>query len=146
MDSSDPVVRNPTGKYLVFFDGHCNLCNRAVNFLLDRDPYRQFLFASLQSGIARRFTGKVPLPEGSDSMVVISPEGQLMQQGQAALALAARLPWPWKALTVFKIFPRGLTDRMYHWIASHRYRWFGRRELCRMPDPGLSDRFLSDDL
>src|SRR5262245_61988740 len=34
---------------VVLFDGFCNICNAAVNFIIDRDPAGHFRFASLQS-------------------------------------------------------------------------------------------------
>ena len=34
---------------VVLFDGVCNLCQYAVNFLIDRDPRKRLRFASLQS-------------------------------------------------------------------------------------------------
>ncbi|MFP2909898.1 thiol-disulfide oxidoreductase DCC family protein, partial [Pyxidicoccus sp. 3LFB2] len=37
------------GAAVVLFDGVCNLCNGAVNFIIDRDPAARFRFAALQS-------------------------------------------------------------------------------------------------
>jgi predicted DCC family thiol-disulfide oxidoreductase YuxK len=34
---------------VVLFDGVCNLCSSAVQFIIDRDPKATFRFASLQS-------------------------------------------------------------------------------------------------
>ena len=34
---------------IILFDGVCNLCNSAVQFVIKRDTRNQFLFASLQS-------------------------------------------------------------------------------------------------
>jgi hypothetical protein len=37
---------------VVLFDGVCNLCNGAVNFIIDRDPKGELRFAALQSKAA----------------------------------------------------------------------------------------------
>jgi predicted DCC family thiol-disulfide oxidoreductase YuxK len=34
---------------VILFDGVCNLCNGAINFIIDRDKDRKFKFTSLQS-------------------------------------------------------------------------------------------------
>jgi len=44
--------------------------------------------------------------------------------------------------SVFIIFPKGLRDRVYDWIAANRYRWFGKQESCMVPNADLSPRFL----
>jgi predicted DCC family thiol-disulfide oxidoreductase YuxK len=40
------------------------------------------------------------------------------------------------------IVPRPLRDAIYDLVARRRYRWFGRRETCMVPGPGIRDRFL----
>jgi predicted DCC family thiol-disulfide oxidoreductase YuxK len=54
------------------------------------------------------------------------------------------LGWPWKAAAVGYILPRPLRDRLYDWVALNRYRWFGKREACMIPTPGLRTRFLDE--
>jgi predicted DCC family thiol-disulfide oxidoreductase YuxK len=52
------------------------------------------------------------------------------------------LGWPWRALGVLLVLPRPLRDAAYDFVARRRYRWYGRRESCRMPTPALRARFL----
>ena len=33
-------------------------------------------------------------------------------------------------------------DALYTFVATHRYRWFGRRDACRVPTPSERGRFL----
>ena len=44
MGSSSPIKEG-----IVLFDGVCNLCNAAVQFIIKRDPVGKIKFASLQS-------------------------------------------------------------------------------------------------
>ena len=60
----------------------------------------------------------------------------------AALRIAKRLDGLWPLLAVFLVVPRFLRDAVYDWIGRHRYRWFGKRDACWVPHPGLSERFL----
>ncbi|MGH2566466.1 MAG: thiol-disulfide oxidoreductase DCC family protein, partial [Ginsengibacter sp.] len=39
---------------IILFDGVCNLCNVAVQFVIKRDRKNQFVFASLQSEEAKK--------------------------------------------------------------------------------------------
>jgi predicted DCC family thiol-disulfide oxidoreductase YuxK len=130
------------GGPIVFFDGVCNLCNGAVNFLLDHDRDRRLRFAPLQGRAFERLRSEHPgLPE-LDSLVLADASGVQVRSG-AALGICRYLGWPWKWLgRVGLLVPRPLRDWVYDHIARNRYRWFGRRETCRMPTPELRARFL----
>ena len=42
-------------KRVILFDGECNFCDSSVQFIIKRDPYAHFQFASLQSEIGTEF-------------------------------------------------------------------------------------------
>ena len=67
-------------------------------------------------------------------------------QGDRGWLLPLDLPRPppcgWS--TAFMAVPRPLRDWVYDFVASHRYRWFGRRDVCMVPTPELRSRFLND--
>ena len=48
------MMNNP----LVFYDGHCPLCNQAVAFLMKIDPKKQFVYAPIEGEIAPKVLGK----------------------------------------------------------------------------------------
>ena len=50
-DPLAPMIDEGSEHPVVLFDGFCNLCSRAVNFVIDRDPEHVFRFASLQSNV-----------------------------------------------------------------------------------------------
>lgn len=134
----------PAGEHpVVLFDGVCNLCNTTVRFLLRRDRRRVFRFAPLQSTAGRELLERHGLdPEAFDSVVLLEG-GRPFLKSDAALRMVAHLPglWPW--LGGLRVVPRPLRDRLYDLVARHRYRWFGRQEVCALPDPEERDRFLS---
>ncbi len=127
---------------VLLFDGVCNLCNGFVRFVIARDPAGQFEFAPLQSDAARRLLQGVtdPLP---DSFVLVD-NGQVLIRSAAALRVARGLSFPWSLAYAFMAVPRPLRDWVYDFVASHRYRWFGRRDVCMVPTPELRSRFLND--
>ena len=136
--TNSEVVESP----VIFFDGVCNLCNSAVNFVIDRDTDRQFLFASLQSDFARDKLVRYEVNPSLLQSILLLKKGQLYHKSDAALEVASLLGGPWRLLSVFKIVPKFIRDFFYDWIAKNRYRWFGRQETCRVPTPDLKERFL----
>jgi len=131
---------------IVLFDGVCNLCNGFVNFVIDRDPAGYFKFGALQSEAARPYLERFGLrPDYMDSIVLIE-NGRLYRDSTAALRILRRLQGLWPLLYGLIVVPRPLRDAVYRWIARHRYRWFGRREQCRVPTPDLLARFLESPL
>jgi predicted DCC family thiol-disulfide oxidoreductase YuxK len=136
--SSGTAVSSP----VVLFDGVCNLCNGAVTWILERDRRQRFRFASLQSDAARALLAQhVPDGQVPDSIVLLDRDG-VHVRSEAALRIASSLGGVWSLLGAARILPRSLRDGIYAWIARNRYRWFGRRDHCMMPDPALAHRFL----
>ena len=128
---------------VVLFDGVCNLCNASVQWIIARDPAAFFHFAPLQSDAARRLLAEVgrAAPVGDPETILLVEHGRVFERSTAALRIARRLRGPARWLAAFLIVPAPIRDACYRFIARHRYRWFGRREECRLPTPELSSRF-----
>ena len=140
---SQPAAPPPNAELtVVLFDGVCNLCNGAVQFLLRRDRQRRLRFASLQSMAGQALLRRHGLATDALESIVVLEGGQARLRSDAALLLARRLPWPWPLLVVFVVWPRPLRDALYSLVARNRYRWFGRRESCLLPTAETAGRFL----
>jgi len=125
---------NEPAKYpsVILFDGFCNLCNGSVDFIINRDRNRSFRFVALQSEPGIFLRKKFSLPDESDS-VILWQNGRFYYYSEAALKIAKRLNYPWPVLGIFKFVPLAIRDAIYKWIARNRYKWFGNRQVCRMP-------------
>lgn len=119
---------------IILFDGICNLCNNTVDFIITHDRKKRFRFASLQSETGQKLKNKFNIPSETDSIVFVH-NGKFYIESEAALEITSLLPYPWKLASILKIVPRTLRDKIYRWIARNRYRWFGKRETCRLPTP-----------
>lgn len=137
-----PPTDHDADHAIVFFDGVCNLCNGAVNFIIDRDPEGYFHFAPLQSSVAREHLSGTVGGETDLETIILLENGTAYDRSTAALRIARHLNGPWRLLYFALVIPRPLRDAVYSWIARNRYDWFGRRETCRMPTPELKSRFL----
>ena len=130
---------------VVLFDGVCNFCNAAVNFIIDRDPDHLFQFAPLQSEVAKELLRKhgLKVAEGDPDTIVLIDGDDAYERSGAALRIARRLASPWKVMFGFIVVPWFLRDLAYIVIAKNRYRLFGKSDTCRVPTPDVRKRFLA---
>jgi len=128
------------GGMVLYFDGVCGLCNRFVDWLIRHDREGRLRYAPLQGGTA---ASRLPVayPAGL-ATVVLERSGRLTERSTAAIEAVACLGGPWRGILVLKAVPRPLRDAGYDWVARHRYRWFGRRDACRVPTPPERHLFL----
>jgi predicted DCC family thiol-disulfide oxidoreductase YuxK len=127
---------------IILFDGVCNLCSAVVRFVIRHDRRNRFRFASLQSANAQRLLAQHKWRGPSLSSVVLITDGRCYDRSRAALEIARRLDAPWPVLYGFVLVPRAVMDWAYDFIGARRYRWFGKRDECWMPDGELGRRFL----
>lgn len=130
--------------HLIMFDGMCNFCNYWVNFIIDHDKQKYFKFNSLQSNIAQNFLKRKNLDLPKMDTIVLMMNEKVYFKSSAALQIAKKLNGFWKVVYILAIIPEPLRDLIYNFIARNRYKWFGRRESCRIPTEDESDRFLID--
>ena len=132
-------------RYIVIFDGVCNFCNGAVNFIIQRDPEGTFAFTPMQSKLAQELTQRFNMPDvGMDTLVLIKA-GKCYVLSDAALEIAKDLKGPWRLCYVFKVVPRPIRDAAYKLFARNRYRLFGKREACMVPTVEVKSRFVGID-
>lgn len=128
--------------HIILFDGICNLCAGAVQFIIKRDPEGQFSFASLQSEAGKLLLRQHQVsPSATDSVVLIS-KGRVYTRSDAALLILRQLSGGWKIVSYFLIVPRPIRDFFYRLVARFRYQFFGKRSDCLVSLPGWEGRFL----
>ena len=139
-----PEANSPT---IVLYDGVCGLCNGLVQFLLKRDHCDRFQFASLQSDAAaqllrRHGTDAVDL----DTVYVVVDYGKrserLLSRSDAIIHVLQRLGGIWSLVAAGKILPKSLRDLFYKFVATNRYRVFGKYDVCLMPEERYKHKFL----
>jgi predicted DCC family thiol-disulfide oxidoreductase YuxK len=131
-----------TENAVIFFDGVCNLCNGAVQFVIKRDKNDHFKFAALQSDFAKSTLSNFSLKVKQGDSFILLENGKIYEQSTAALKVAKKLEGLWPMLYAFIIVPPLIRNAVYKWIASNRYKWFGKQESCWVPTPALKSKFL----
>lgn len=126
---------------IIFFDGVCGMCNRFVELILGIDSKAVFRFAPIQGETAKQLLP--PLSEAPQewSMFYLDERG-IHKESDAFLGVYQRLGGIWWLLSLLRVVPRVVRDSLYRTVARNRYRWFGRRETCRVPSPDERGRFL----
>lgn len=135
---------SPEAGPILVFDGVCILCCGSAQFVLRRDRNKVYRFATTQSPCGRALL----LAHGLDprcplSVLLIDAAGASHTESAAMLHVLSDLGGAWRVLAWgLRIVPRPIRDAGYRWVARHRYRWFGRRENCYLPDSADAGRFL----
>lgn len=128
---------------VILFDGVCNLCNGAVNFLLDWDKKGQYRLAALQSKAGSELLKQAGREPGDLSSVVLVEPGHAYAKSEAVLRIGRRLNTPFYVLGSLGLpIPSFLRDAAYDLVATTRYQVFGKTESCRMCDPTFRERFI----
>jgi predicted DCC family thiol-disulfide oxidoreductase YuxK len=128
----------------------CNLCHGIVRFIAANDPAGRFAFLPLRSPRARALLAAHPPASSAQAAddapepdtVILLGDGRRYERSDAALHVALGLRAPWPLAFAFILVPRNARDAVYRWIARNRYAWFGRKDVCPVPPPGLRERFL----
>lgn len=127
---------------IIIFDGVCNFCNRTVNIILKHDKDNYFHFAPSQSNVAIEITQQHSIDQKAIASVILLDKEKVYTKTDAVIQIAKHLNgWP-KIFRFIKLIPKPIRDFGYDLIANNRYRLFGKKAACMLPDTSIRDRFL----
>lgn len=129
-------------KPIIFFDGYCNLCRYSVQFILKRDKSEQLMFSSLQSDAAKELLLHYKTKNNLGNSVLFLEQNKVYEKSEAVLRILTYLNIPYRFLTVFKILPRKMRDKLYDFVANNRFKWFGRKDICYRNENRFIERFI----
>lgn len=128
---------------VIVFDGVCLLCSGWVRFLLNVDRRAIYRFAAMQSEAGRALLARHGLDaDDPDSFLLVTPT-RAWTDSDAIVQVLCGLGGMWRLAAALRAVPRGLRDPLYRLVARNRYRLFGRRATCAVPDAATRARFLS---
>ncbi len=132
-----------TQQPIILFDGVCNFCNSAVNFVLKRNTKANVLFTPMQSETGQKLLAEYHLPVDSMESFVFIENDKPYNRSTAALKVCRHLRGLWPLCYGFIIVPKFIRNGIYNWVANNRYKWFGKKESCMIPTPEVKARFLT---
>lgn len=127
---------------IVFFDGVCNLCEGSVKFIIKRDKYKKFKFVTFQSETGKKLLNYYNYINKDFDTIVLLKSEKIYTKSTAALLISKELNRFWNLLYIFIVLPKFIRDPVYLFIARNRYKWFGKKESCWVPNPEHKSRFL----
>jgi predicted DCC family thiol-disulfide oxidoreductase YuxK len=139
--AADPSTNDGgTDSPVLLYDGVCPLCNAFARLVARFDGAGRFRFAPLQSDPGRSLLRRHGLSADDPGTVVLIEGDDHYTRSTAALRVCRQLDGPWPLLYPLALLPESIRDRVYDVVAANRYRVFGRRDACPVPDPELADR------
>ena len=127
---------------IVFYDGVCSFCNGLVVFLLKYERNNNMSYCSLQSEFAKSFLKDFNVPMNTDTIYYFS-EGELHKRSEAVKKITRNLKSPFLIISyLLAITPKFLREYFYKVFAKNRYKWFGKKDDCKIPSPKNKERFL----
>lgn len=127
---------------ILLFDGVCNLCNGAVDFIIRHEKSSEIRFASIQSEAAQSILKALSKDFTKMNTLYVLVNDSILEKSEAVLFIAKFLKKPWSFVQIFKFLPISFLNLIYEYISKNRYSFFGKRETCRLPDQSILDRFL----
>ncbi|MBB6680436.1 thiol-disulfide oxidoreductase DCC family protein [Aequorivita sp. 609] len=127
---------------IILFDGVCNLCNGAINYVIKRDQKNVFKFAALQSEIGQELTAKFKIDGSKVDSIILIDGDKHHEKSTAALYIAKHLSGAYPLLFGFIIVPKFIRNAVYDYVARNRYKWFGKKDKCMIPTAELKNKFL----
>lgn len=127
---------------VILFDGVCKLCNAWSNFIIKHDQKHVFKLCSVQSEEGQKILKHYSLPtDVYESMIYVEGD-TFYQQSDAFFQVIAKLGFPWRMMSVFRLIPKPLRNWLYDRIAFNRYRLFGKYDYCLLPTADHEARYL----
>jgi predicted DCC family thiol-disulfide oxidoreductase YuxK len=129
---------------ILFYDGACGLCHRAVRFCLAEDRGgRVLVYAPLQSATFEARVAEEVRATLPDSLVLLTAEGEVLLRTDAVIRCLLRLGGLWRLFGwSLRCWPRPLRDVLYDLVAAARHRVFAApKSACPIVPADLRDRF-----
>ncbi len=127
---------------ILFYDGVCNFCDGVVQFVLKYDHAHKFRFCALQSEKGQALLEAQGFGKPDLDTIVLLHQGRFYTMSSAVLMVLKILGGFFSLGYVFMLVPKIIRDACYRFFAQNRYKWFGKKDACRIPDPAQRAQFL----
>jgi predicted DCC family thiol-disulfide oxidoreductase YuxK len=133
----------PIGKKIVLFDGVCNLCEASIVYVIKHDKKDIFRFVPLQSDLGQAILKHIGInPIHIDSVILYEPGVAYYYKSSAVVEIAKGLSGIFTWFTLFQILPTVFRDYVYDYVAKNRYKWYGKKQECLVPNKEVVSKFL----
>ena len=130
---------------VIIFDGVCVLCNSLVDFLIKKDTDHSFKFLTAQSSLGQRLmdtAGIEPSLQTGEFRLIFFDDNKPRIKSDAVIAILIKMGSGYRFARFLYLVPGVIRDFCYQFVATRRYKWFGKSIQCRIPTESDVDRFL----
>lgn len=133
----------PLEKKIILFDGVCNLCEASIVYVIKHDKKDIFRFVALQSDLGQRIVKHIGINTNHiDSVILYEPGVAYYYKSSAVVEIAKGLSGIFTWFTLFQILPTVFRDYVYDYVANNRYKWYGKKQECLVPNKEVVSKFL----
>lgn len=132
---------------IILFDGLCAFCSWGVGYVLahERPAAEPIRFVAIQSGEGRRLASIHGVSADDPETFLFIEDGRVLEASDGVIGVCRHLDGPARLVGAARLLPKRWRDAAYRLLARHRYRLFGRRAACLVPDAGTRRRFALPD-
>ncbi|WP_323704166.1 DUF393 domain-containing protein [Mammaliicoccus sp. Dog046] len=125
---------------IIYYDGTCGYCNKAVKWLIHHNIPTHFQFAQLSGKYGERLINTEPRLRNIDSIIVV--DGPMtLTQSDAVIHLLKHVPgYRWLSMMI-SFIPKSLRDIFYGGFARIRHR-IPSNTRCKLPTEEERKYFL----
>jgi len=124
-------------------DARCSLCAQGAAWIARNDKSQEFKIIPMQSDLGSALLKHYGLDPADPASWLYVEHGNAYTSLDALIRVGVRLGGIWKGLSIIRILPVSLQDILYRLVARNRYKIFGTRDLCALPDPEVQKRLLT---
>ena len=127
------MQRPPSNARIIVFDGICHVCSGGVRFLERRDVQPPFELIPMQTPEGKALLAEYGIdPEDPVSFLVLD-RGRHFTESDGSIHMIAAMGGLWRLVLAVRVIPKAWRDWLYRLLARNRYRGFGRRSTCYLP-------------
>jgi predicted DCC family thiol-disulfide oxidoreductase YuxK len=139
-DASVPLFE--ASDVFTVMDSQCGLCAKGAAWIARNDRQHAFTIIPVQSAVGTALLSHYGLNPDDPASWLYVENGKAYASLEAVIRAGVKLGGVWKGLMVLNILPKPVQDFFYNLVARNRYRFFGRTDMCSMPDPEVQTRLL----
>jgi predicted DCC family thiol-disulfide oxidoreductase YuxK len=128
------------GSIIIVIDGYCVLCDNFVKWIAKKDKYHKIHFTTFESDYIKKNYSEIKL---KNSVVVINSKKNFFKKSEAVILCLKTIDYNKTLITVLDILPRTILDIGYNLVAFFRYKIFGKKKICSLPNTIISERMLN---
>jgi predicted DCC family thiol-disulfide oxidoreductase YuxK len=110
-------------KKAILYDADCGLCCRAANVVRSHDKKKKFNLVPIKSVDAERILKQLGMKVPGTDSVMLLDDDKIYEKSEAVFRIAGEMSGWYKLLSVFRWFPKKISDKVYDVIARNRRRW-----------------------